>query len=767
MQILLIADKYNSKYYSFARNNIDGHSVIVPKVHYDVLSLYLNQCKRQNVDAVILSNEAILQKLLLKHKGKAEGKLTNWAGAVFYEEGVKVLISAPFKQLCTSPTAPFLFRWYINKALGKSIPATPELVWDTCNSSNIATYYEKFQTAEYIAVDIETMNIEVDDTKVDYLRAQGQPVDGLYAPIPTGSGKKTIRNCIPIIDMIGYCGLFKREDGSLESIAIVLHLNTMEDILWMRKFNALQAPKICQNGGYEGTHLIRYNAPLYNWLCDTFHFMHSWFAELPRTLDRIASMFIKDFEYWKDESSANRALYNAKDTHYTLWSWVLMVNLAPEWAKTNYLIEFRKCFPNICCGLEGLKVDMQERSRLDTDHQQRLDHAQSRLDSIVYSGFNPNSPKQVKAVMEAVSGFAYKSTDDKALTSFAEKGVLEAIIAECIREVRAARKALSTYIRATLFDGRLLYELNSGGTDTGRMSSKSSNLWVGTQIQNQDSKLRSMYVADDGWIIANCDGSQAESRTTAYNSQDLQLIDSVENAPDFHKRNASLFFGIPEDEITKPIRTLSKRVNHGANYNMGVGVLIETMGVKNIAKAKQLLGLPPIMSLARVAQYLLDSFDKTYPDIRGRYYDEIIEEVRTTRRITVANGWTRYCFDTPARNRKLALNKYVAHPNQCLSVMMVDEAYFDFWLEYQIHQNKIRLKAQIHDEVVYQVRGSMEHKGVDEMGYDVWEPVSEDFPETKKALADLMARPLEVNGRTLIIPNDGGGVGNSMADVKD
>lgn len=36
---------------------------------------------------------------------------------------------------------------------------------------------------------------------------------------------------------------------------------------------------------------------------------------------------------------------------------------------------------------------------------------------------------------------------------------------------------------------------------------------------------------------------------------------------------------------TKSFASLAKRVNHGANYNMGANVLVETMGLVNIYKA--------------------------------------------------------------------------------------------------------------------------------------------------------------------------------------
>ena len=791
MRIMLLADKENMRFYNQARNMLDGHQVSSPKVHYDTIRLYLRTCKKNAIHTIVLSNCALLVKIVKECTGKDiplyrnKKKLVpsmNWAGAAFEIEGIKIIISRPFRQLVSTGYGKFLLSWYVNKHTNPRFPRSPEMVWERCTQHNIKDYYKLFKDALYIGVDIETTKQEICPKRLEQF---GSDADGLWALMKKTATSKKLVPCIPLIDMIGYCGLFKKEDGTYHSISIVLDINSMEDIYWMRKFNNLSAPKITQNGGYEASYLIRYNAPLWNWLGDTFHFMHSWYSELPRTLDFISSLFIADYQYWKDEIESNRGEYNAKDTHNTLWSWVFMVNLSPQWAKDNYLIEFRKCFPAITSGLEGFLVDLEERERLDVEYSHRLSVAQERLNTILYTGFNASSPVQVKELMNSMSLAPYKATDDKALRKFSESGALEALLVELILEVRRCQKKLSTYIRATLFDNRLLYEINHGGTDTGRAASKSSNFWTGTQIQNQDNALRTMYVADtkasganEDWLIANCDGSQAESRCTGYISEDAQLIDSVENAPDFHTRNASLFFGIPEDEIVRPvyesvvvdgveiqqpvrdadgkivkdksIRTLSKRVNHGSNYNMGASVLLETMGTRNVLKAKDLLELPARWGFIKTCNHLLGTFDKTYPDIKGKYYPEVCEEIRLTGRLTVATGWTRYCFELPRiGGNKPVLNKYVAHKPQCLSVMLVDEAEFDFWYKYQIKENMIRLKTQVHDEIVYMVRNNG------------------DYEITKAALSELMARPCMVRGREMIIPNDGGGVGYRWGDIKD
>ncbi len=773
--ILLVADKENSRYYYDARSCLDGHQVYTPKVVYPTLRPYLIQCKSENITVIILSNPQILARLITEKTGKESpdnSSLQKWAGAILEYEGIKVLVSRSFEQLRKVDYSRFLLKSYFRKLLLQSYYTPPPMDWSVVSTEKERQEaYDLMLTSEYVAVDIETTKIPVCEQKYQQALEQNLPVAGLACYMKQKSGKPPIL-AIPAIDIIGYTMLLQGKDKSLYSKTIVLNIKTLEDIRWMRKFNNTKATKICQNGGYEASHLIRYNAPLRNWLGDTFHMAHCQYVEMPRTLADLAALWLGNFEYWKDEIRSHRDFYNAKDTYTTLWIYIYQLREAKPYVITNYLIEFRKCFPFITCGLEGMRVDDEEQARLHRKYSEIKLNALKKLQAMLYPTFNPASAPQVKAIINAFTRIKFKSTDDKALTKWGELGSLQALIAETILAYRIASKKVSTYLEATLFDGRMLYEINAGGTDTGRASSKGSNFWCGTNMQNQDNALRSMYVADtiangagEDWILANQDGSQAESRTTAYISEDQTLISTVEEAPDFHSRNASMFFGIPEDEIIRvdkdpqtdkvtvtvllpAIRKLSKPVNHGSNYNMGAGVLLQTMGTKKVLAAKETLNLHKKFSLIDVCEYLLSTFVKTYPDIKGKYYDEVFAEIRTTGMLVGATGWTRICFGRPVRDgHKPTINKYVAHAPQSLSVMILDDACFDFWYEWQIVQEKIRIKAQVHDEVVFQTR-------------------QQHLVETKEALGALVSRPYQVRGRTLIIPTDGGGDGYRWSDLK-
>jgi hypothetical protein len=784
--LLVAGDRKNKSGYQAARYSLDGLDVWLPTTHHKALVHYISNCKKHGIDIIITCDDNLLVQMLsilkmINPNSKKKVGCHQWAGASFNVSGVKVIITRGFMQINTTPTGKAIFRRHVYKNLYPAFKV-PDLTYEVIKGNEVEKMKkmeERLSTASLIAVDVETLQKPVNERVLAAYEHEGRlhELQGIYATMKKKSGKATFLGA-PIMEVVGYTGLWNI-DGKLVSHSYVLYTDTMSAINCMRRVNMNGAEKIMQNGGYDCTYFARYNAPLNNYLWDTFHLMHSWYAELPRTLDFIAGYFLPNYQYWKDLASSDPDFYNAMDTHATLWAFVAIIMEIPQWARDNYVIEFRKLFPNLTMGLEGLKVEQETQKKLHDTYTARKNAALERLETLIAKGFNPNSPKQVLSVMNALSKpRVFKSSDDKNLEKWKSVNPICAVIGDLLQEYREVSKALSTFIDARQYCGRLLYELNAGGTVSGRSASKASNLWTGTQIQNQDNKLRDMYVADEGYVIANCDGSQAESRTTAYISEDENLMHTVETAPDFHTRNASLFFGIPEEQIEKPIRTLSKRVNHGSNYNMSEFMLLETMGHENVMEAKRLLKMPDHFKALDVCAALLRTFIKTYPDIKGKYYDEVIDWIQTNSRLTIPTDdsrfkWTRFCFGKPSRHRKdkKHLNEYVSHLPQSLSVMMVDDALFEFWYEYQIKRGLVRLKAQVHDEIVYQVRseyvtvrfGELPFAMVEERG--IFSPIYSEI--TKEALSNLMARPVVIRGRELIIPNDGGGMDYCWGNLKD
>lgn len=688
--ILFLGTPEDRAYMHIFKSCVRGDGAV--KTNLDGCS-YLPQAellaKKANTNLVVSSCEKLLASVLSLKKAP---KLSDYAGSMISRNGIQYLFITPLIQLVTTKTGKFLTTRYLSKYTNpQSWFRMPAFKWTLLSHSNVTEYFESFKTALLIGIDIET--------KQEFAR----------------------------IDCISFTALFP----DMTTQTVVLELTDMWAVTWMRKFCwELQAAKVFQNGKYDIAYLTRFGAPVYNYMLDTAAMMHCTYSELPKSLDALAVFWIWDGMYWKDLAKTGDRYeyfkYNALDSWNTVLIAIAWLLTAPEYAKRNYLMEFPLVFPTHLCDMTGIQRDM---TRLDTEYKKRVaseEGMHNRLQAMTWKNFNPGSPVQVKNLLKAIGCEDLTSTDEKNLKKAALRHPLNGRILNLILDIRGERKLISTYLSpGKEFRGTILYSLIPWGTDSGRLASQEHHFWCGLQIQNipAGDSVKKTLKAYEGFKIAECDLEQAESRDTAYISGDTALIHAVESDHDFHSLNCSAFFGIPYEQIytdveyydqegnhfpagviNKPLRNLSKRVNHGANYNMGPNTLVETMGEDKVYEAARLLKLPRFWPLKKIAEHLLASFHKTYPTIRNRYYKYVIETVMATRLLVGATGWTRYCFGNPKEN-KLDLNSYVAHCPQSLNAMKLNKAFMRVFYEIALpNPEDFRLNAQIHDSILFQFR---------------------------------------------------------------
>jgi len=687
-----IADK---SYLPILKGCTAGTTVFLQLKPLETLTELEMYCTAKKITKVISTSVPLLAKLLHWENNRKKPSLSNYAGSYFEHKGIEIVFIQPLKQLATVPYGKFMAKRLISKL-------TKPDSW--------------YEPTEFHGFHLLTPEVE----EFDYAQFSAPNCFLISEDIETFRENATIR-------CLSYTGFFYGADGTIYSESVVLPMDSTYALSIMRKWNLLPAPKVFQNGKYDIAYLARYNAPVYNYLYDTATLFHSWYSELPKDLAFLNAFFIRKSVYWKDLAETNDLhqyyRYNALDTWGTGNAFLAMLLEAPEYATDNYIKEFPLVYPCHLSEMTGMTRDMEQLEVARAEVQGELDSKQLALNKILSvpegTFFNTNSPKQMRSLLDILGCKDIKNADEKALNKAAYRHPLNARILEDVISIRKLRKLISTYLVAgkefTRLDGSgstILYALNPHGTDTSRLASREHHFWCGLQVQNipRGPVVKQTIVAYPDFLWGEADYSQAESRDTAYISGDLKLIDSVENAPDFHKRNASLFFGIPENEISKAIRQISKNVNHGSNYNMGEYVLIETMGMKNVALARKLLGLPPFWSFMQVAEYLLATFHKAYPGISGVMYPGIIEDVLTTSKL-VTDGWTRYCFSDPTKS-KSALNAYIAHRPQCLNAQTLNKAFLSVFKEIAIHPEhryNFKLIAQIHDSILFQYRKGHEY----------------------------------------------------------
>ena len=712
MNILFYGTPADRNYLHHIKPFIGQHKCFVLTSPISTLHEITSYCKQREITAVLTTSPTLLSKLALQDKTPT---IDNFAGSYFKRDGIEFVVLNPLEQVMTIPYGKFLLERFISKFTQQDKwIEPPEFKW------------------------------RIIKTQADFELAR----DFLSNSILIGADIETKKDPLGI-KCIGYTGL-KFNAGVLETFSFVLPITDEIALHQMRTLNAIQVPKVLQNGKYDHSYLARYNSPLWGWLWDTATMMHCWYCELPKDLGFLQAFFVRTAAYWKDLADTSDLetyyLYNAKDTWATvmaMWGWI---NEAPEWAKNNYLQEFPVNLPCHLAEMQGIPRDLERMEKARNEVDSAITEKSASLNNCLGTeSFNVNSPIQMKKLMKVLGCGDFTSTDDKHLAKAAYRHPLNARIIQLIRGVpksddpelagiRSLRKVKSTYLRtdaditktskggAKEFNGVILSSLIPHGTDSGRLASREHHFWCGLQLQNVPGGelVKQTLRAPDGFYFGESDLEQAETRDTAYITGDTNLISAVSSERDFHSINTAAFFGVPyesvySDElkrvINKALRNLAKRVNHGANYNMGPDVMVDTMGEKAVYEARELLKLPRSLSAREVCAYLLEQFAKSYPVVRHDYQEWVISTIVTTHKLVGATGWTRYCFADP-RKSKLTLNTYISHSPQSLNAMVLNKAFMRVFYDIAMHpehQHNFRLLGQIHDSIPFFYREGHEY----------------------------------------------------------
>lgn len=730
--IIFWGTNFDKDYLPHLKGCVGSSIVLLRSDPVTTLSQVKVYCKQKRVTKVVSSSVTLLVKLLDWKKKKAPS-LTNYAGSYFKVAGLtdsdpelEIVFIAPLKQLVTVAYGKFMATRVITKLTKPEswFKPTKYKGFTLLTPEKEAALFLKMSTCSLICIDIETFRENA------------------------------------VIRCLAYTG-FRLTDQGYVSDTVVLPMDSEFALAVMRKWNwKLKAGKIMQNGKYDISYFARYSAPVYNYLWDTANLFHCWFSELPKDLGFLNAFFIREAVYWKDLAETNDLYqyynYNGLDTWGTGNCFLAMMLEAPQYALNNYRLEFPLTFPCHLSEMTGIERDMgvliQARKDVDAKLEVLTKSLNTALDITDGTSFNVKSPVQMKALFKLLGCGDLPSCDAKNIEKAKFRHPLNLRILQLVLDIREQRTLKEKYLQvgaaAKEFhrqDGtgnRILYALNPHGTDTARLASKEHHFWCGLQIQNipRGPNVKKTFKADEGFLMAECDLEQAESRDTAYISGDPQLIENVEHSPDFHKSNASQFFGVPFEEVTKELRQIGKPVNHGANYNMGAYVLIDTMGMHNVVRAKFLLGLPRFWTLLQVAEHLLSLFHKVYPMIRGTFYEGVKLEIAKTSKLSsmavhhswknnneslptfaklaeesyyeqVGEAWVRFCFKNPAKNKQ-ALNAYIAHPPQSLNAQTLNKSYLSVFHDVAMHPThgkNIKLIAQVHDSILFQYRVGCEY----------------------------------------------------------
>ena len=446
------------------------------------------------------------------------------------------------------------------------------------------------------------------------------------------------------------------------------------------KLLASPLPKVNQNiVTFDWGKLEKYGFKVNNVVGDTMINASLIYAEFPKNLGFLTSLYT-ELPYHKDEGKGEGAfdpghtkretfyLYCAKDSLATH-----QIYAAQEKEKTELGLDqvskiLVSVFPVYKRMMDvGIRIDLQQRWKLLHKYESLFEIQLFKLQRLVGKEINPNSPKQVRAIIYDELGFtairgvkrtqAGPSTDEESLDiltwmGHAKSGHPQANeICKTVVNCRKIHKVIEILRDPLHPDKRMRCVFNLAGTETGRTtgSSTTDNLLyfekgrikvcdLGHSFQTigkhgflMDGEelgvdLRSIFVPDHGYCFVENDLSQAEARVDAILAKDYDILAVFDGPIGIHRLTGSWLFNCEPHEIKKGTRQYheAKTARHAGERNMREDRLM-MMIHQPITRCNE----------------ILRTFHSKQPNIRGVFHEEVRWHVKNERRLIAPNGRRR------------------------------------------------------------------------------------------------------------------------------
>jgi len=435
------------------------------------------------------------------------------------------------------------------------------------------------------------------------------------------------------------------------------------------------------------------------------------------TVERLAGLSALDREL----------IYNGLDTMVTL---EVMEALLPQFDNTTqgtYNFSRDLQGPILEMMVRGLLVDQPRRYRVLADVKASIKRLAHNLDRIIREGIGTQvswrSPAQLSNLLYNVLGIPpkrkrgaqgmYPTTNREALEFLGANYLLAEPICThllALRDLDKKRQLLETGIDS---DGRMRTNFNIAGTNTGRLASAISDFGTGTNLQNIDRELRSIFIADPGMKLANLDLEQADARNVGSICWDLFVrthgqsfagayLDACESG-DLHTtvcrmawgdlgwgRDPSAFRRVADQIAYRSLsyRDLAKKLGHGTNY----------FGTPRTMARHTKVDRGTIEAFQRnyfAAFPAIGSFERTRDDL-DNWHNRVRRQLREDSYLTTLLGRRRYFFGR--WNDDETLRAAIAYAPQSMTADEIDQGMLRLFRA----QRGIQLLVQVHDSVLIQ-----------------------------------------------------------------
>jgi DNA polymerase-1 len=435
-----------------------------------------------------------------------------------------------------------------------------------------------------------------------------------------------------------------------------------------------------------------------------------------------------------DPTSLNQSeslyIYNGLDTMVTLEVLEALLPQLNPTTRATYSFSRALQGPILEMNMRGLLVDEERRQEVIRDCRVGIVRLTDNLNRIIREGIGWDfvltkgrkyewpSDDQLKTLFFDVLGIPAihkkNAQGDRVLT--VDRDALEKLegyfyaetIVRHILGLRDLGKKVSFLSTAIDTDGRLRTSFNIAGTTTGRLASSFSDFGTGTNLQNVENKLRSIFIADPRYKFCNIDLEQSDGRAVGaihWNLfRDPRYLDACESG-DLHTVVARS--GFPQLDWTgdlrndRPIadgkfyrefsyRDASKRLGHGTNYQ----------GQPDKMARATHIPIDNIRAFQR--EYLLK-----YPAF-PLWWEWVERQLRDVRRITTLLGRQRYFFGHWKDPE--TIRQAVAFEPQSVTADTINRGMLEVW-----RSASTQLLLQVHDSILFQFPESEEEKIVPRM----------------------------------------------------
>jgi DNA polymerase I-like protein with 3'-5' exonuclease and polymerase domains len=472
------------------------------------------------------------------------------------------------------------------------------------------------------------------------------------------------------------------------------------DIVW-RLYRVLVHPNarvVGQNIIYDSQYTHRWWGFVPKVSNDTMVGQHSLFADLPKALAFIASMYCQYYVYWKDEgrdfnpqdpqAENGLWLYNCLDCVYTYEVAEVLPQVAASMGLAHVYETQQNMFWPILRAMQlGVAVDGARRTALREELNQAIAERSDFIAKVLGHQLNVNSPKQLMELFyhdlgqptrfsKGKKGKPSRPTlDDEALQAVAKREPLLQPLVNAIADIRTMRIYLSTFVDATLDrDGRMRCSYNIGGSTTAksaprtyRLSCSESAFGTGCNMQTIPGKksksvgkakarghspyisdfsvpnLRTMFIPDEGYTFFDMDLERADLYTVVWEADDAMLKAAMHLGVDVHLLNAY-------DIDAKPVPPLEELVEGHPRYSDWRGPMeyrrefakVFCHGTNYGGKPRTMGSQTGITTLA--AERAQARWFGAHPGIL-KWHERVEAEMNSRRYITNRLGYRWYIFD--------------------------------------------------------------------------------------------------------------------------